>query len=430
MSADRAKKREDIRPVVWPTKEPDVLPPPERPAQQAQPEVRAEPSEDPGLPAGVLEDSSHAFVYRHAREAAAVVRTLIRRDEGAGTDQEPLAGMTTRQVVAALLSGLGVEVGAAVVGHLKYGEEDGEFVAGALAGEPEVTHATAMAVLEMVRQRIVAGDYLVEGGPGYAHELLETAHGGYRADRLIQRGTRTTEPRYDWLRQVPPERLAPFISHEHPQTQALILSQLDPMLSGAVLALLPERLQSDVSYRMATLQDVTPAALEEIDEALEHGLRDVIGRNQTVGGPKVLADTLNCAGAEAEANVLKQLDGQVPEVAEAVRNLMFVFADLDKLTDRELGEVAGAADAKIMATALKVADEQLRERILANASESRRAEIQKETEQLDALRLSQVEEAQLRVVQHTRQLEEHGKLTIVRGEPDDRIIEEPTADGE
>ena len=430
MSADTAKKHQDIRPVVWPTEEPEVSPPPERPVKHVEPEVSEAVDERPGLPAGVLEDSSHAFVYRHAGEAAAVVRTLIRRDEGAGTDQGPLVGMTTRQIVAALLSGLGVEVGGAVVGHLKYGEKDAEYVAGALAAEPEATHATAMAALEMVRQRIVAGDYLIDGGPAYAHELLEAAHGGYRADRLMQRGTRTTEPRYYWLKQVPPERLAPFISHEHPQTQALILSQLDPMLSGAVLALLPERLQSDVSYRVATLQNVTPAALEEIDEALEHGLRDVIGQSQMVGGPKVLADTLNCAGAKAESNVLNQIDAQDPEVAESVRNMMFVFADLAKMTNRELGEVAGAVDAKVMATAMKVTEDQLRERILANAGESRRAEIQKEIDQLDALRLSQVEEAQLRVVQHTRQLEEHGKVTLVRGEPDDRIIEEPAADGE
>ena len=111
-----------------------------------------------------------------------------------------------------------------------------------------------------------------------------------------------------------------------------------------------------------------------------------------------------------------------PEVAEAVRNLMFTFSDISKLTDRELQILLREVDQKDLVIALKAADEELKDKILGNMSERVRTFISEEMEFLGPMRLSEVEEVQLRIVQQVRQLEEQGQVTIVRGEADDTFV--------
>ena len=162
--------------------------------------------------------------------------------------------------------------------------------------------------------------------------------------------------------------------------------------------------------------------LREIERALEASLRDILGGNKDVGGPKVVADILNFTGSSVEKSVLDQLDGQDPEVAEAVRNLMFTFADIAKLTDRELQVLLREVDQKDLVIALKAAEQEMKDKILANMSERVRQFITEEMEFLGPMRLSEVEEVQLRIVQQVRQLEEQGQVTIVRGDSDDTLV--------
>jgi flagellar motor switch protein FliG len=224
------------------------------------------------------------------------------------------------------------------------------------------------------------------------------------------------------LKNAAPEQVAPFISHEHPQTIALILSQLNPGQAAGILAQLPSRMQADVSYRIATMENITPAVLKEIGRSLEASLRDILGGDQDVGGPKVLGDMLNMSGSSVEKNVLDQIDAQDPEVAEAVRNLMFVFNDMVKLTDRELQIVLRKVDQKDLVIALKAARPEVAEKILGNMSERVRNFIIEEMNFLGPMRLSEVEEVQLRIVHTVRQLEGQGELTIVRGDADDLFV--------
>jgi flagellar motor switch protein FliG len=123
-----------------------------------------------------------------------------------------------------------------------------------------------------------------------------------------------------------------------------------------------------------------------------------------------------------EKNVLDQMDAQDPEVAEAVRNLMFVFADIIKLTDREIQTLMREVDQKDLVIALKTASDELKEKILGNMSERVRTFITEEMEFLGPMRVSEVEEVQLRIVQQVRQLEEQGQITIVRGDAEDQFV--------
>jgi flagellar motor switch protein FliG len=115
------------------------------------------------------------------------------------------------------------------------------------------------------------------------------------------------------------------------------------------------------------------------------------------------------------------MDAQDPEVAESVRNLMFVFDDISKLTDREIQTLMREVDQKDLVVALKSASEELKDKILGNMSERVRTFITGELEFQGPMRLSEVEEVQ-RIVQQVRQLEEQGQVSIVRGDSDDQFV--------
>jgi len=224
-------------------------------------------------------------------------------------------------------------------------------------------------VLEEFEQNLLAGEWVAQGGMDFARGALERAVGPRKAQEILDRVANTVSSGFYMLKNVAPEQVAPFISHEHPQTIALILSQLDSAQAAGILSQLPERVQADVAYRISTMENITPAVLKEIEESLEASLRDILGGNQDVGGPKVVADILNLIGSTTEKNVLDQLDGHDPEVAEAVRNLMFTFADIAKLTDRELQLILQNVEQKDLIVGLKAADDELKSRFLANMSE-------------------------------------------------------------
>lgn len=370
------------------------------------------------MPAGLPADSTHAYLWQHAAAAAAVVRTILHGDErGDG----PLEGMNGAQIAAAVFIALGKDVGARVGRVLD--EEVMQVVARAVMESEAVAHSTGMHALEWVRQRIESGAYLDIGGQDYARALLEGVGGSAWAERTMRAARPESEPSgFYLLKGVAPDQIAPFMSHEHPQTIALILSQLEVKQSGAILALFPERLQADVAYRMATMEDIPPNVLRHIEESLESSLRDIMGSNVGVGGPKVVADMLNHSGRSVEKNVLDQMDAQDPHIAEAVRNLMFVFNDMVKLTDRELQIVLREIDVPDLVVALKAASQELLNRVLNNCSERVRESLIEEIEFIGPMRLSDVEAVQLRIVKLVRQLEERGEITIVRGDADNAFV--------
>ena len=218
------------------------------------------------------------------------------------------------------------------------------------------------------------------------------------------------------------ESIAPFISHEHPQSIALILSQLDADQASGILSQLPERLQPDVAYRIATMENIAPNVLKEMEMSLEETLKDMLGGNQDAGGPKVVADMLNLTGSSVEKNVLDNMENMDPNTAESVRNLMFVFEDILKLSDREIQILLREVDQKDLVIALKSSSEELKEKVLGNMSDRVRQFVTEEMDFTGPMRLSEVEEVQLRIVQMVRQLEEQGQITILSGDADDQFV--------
>ena len=263
------------------------------------------------LPAGVGEDSTHAFIFHHARGAAAVARTIILRDEGG-----PLDGMTSRQTVAALFCGLGEDVGSRVLQQLD--RDEMKFATEAIATQGTVTHVVAMRTLEHVRQRIVSGDYLEKGGKGYARRLLAAAVPAWQVERILE-GSLHEQTGFQLLSILEPTQVVSFIAPEHPETIALILTQVEPDKAAGILACLPEKLQQDVAYRIATIGSVSAETVDGIDESLAHMLSEAVQSSALTGGQQPLAAILNASGASVKKSVLDQLAKQDPDAAERLR---------------------------------------------------------------------------------------------------------------
>jgi flagellar motor switch protein FliG len=314
---------------------------------------------------------------------------------------------------------LGEEASGEVMKHLT--DYEIEEITQAIAGLKNISVEVMDGILEEFEQLLVAGEWISQGGLDFARQALERAVGPRKAQEILDRIS--SQPLgFQMLRNVPPDQIAPFISHEHPQSIALILSQLEPDQASGILAQLPERLQSDVAHRIATMENITPNVLSEIEESLEASLRDMLGGNQDVGGPKVVADILNLTGSTVEKNVLDNMDAQDPEVSESVRNLMFVFDDIAKLTDNDIQTLMREVDQKDLVIALKSASDEMKEKVLGNMSERVRTFITEEMAFQAPMRLSEVEEVQLRIVQQVRQLEEQGQVSIMKGDSDDQFV--------
>jgi flagellar motor switch protein FliG len=329
--------------------------------------------------------------------------------------------LSSRQKVAVLMIALGQDTTAEILKYLNdYEIED---IAQAIAELKTVTTEQEDEVLEEFEQLLMAGKYISMGGIEFARGALEKALGPRRAQQMLDRVSATTSGGFYLLRNIAPNQIAPFISKEHPQTIALILAQLDPNQAAGVLNILPEELQSDVTYRVATIENISPQVLREIEESLAAELQAIItGQVTEIGGPKKVAEILNMTGRSTEKAVLEKLDAQDPEIAEEIRNMMFTFDDIARLTDREIQLVLREVDTKDLAVALKGAQPEMQDRIFSNVSERVSTMIKEEMEFSGPVRLSDVEEVQLRIVQTVRQLEEAGQVTVTRGETQDVFV--------
>jgi flagellar motor switch protein FliG len=365
------------------------------------------------LPTGIAPDSVQALVWERPVEGVKLMRAMLNETpaEGQPASTERLArlcvalGQETAGELFKRMPGYEIEKITQAIAHLK-----------------TVPQEEVDALLEEFCQLMQTGEWINQGGVDFARQALERALGPNMAQDVLNRVVHNSSQGFYILNNVAPDQIAPFISYEHPQTVALILSQLEPAKAAGVLALLTERLQADVSYRISTMENVLPNVIRQIEESLEASLRDILGGDAVVGGPKVMADILNLTGSAVEKNVLDQIDAQDPEVSEGVRNLMFVFEDVRRMSDRDIQVLLQGIDEKDLAISLKAATEGLKDKVLGNMSEEARQRLTEEMEYIGPMRLTEVEEVQLKIVQSVRQLEEQRQVTIVRGEADDQFV--------
>ncbi len=329
--------------------------------------------------------------------------------------------LTGRQKVAIVIIALGPKAGAEVFKHLKPEEMDELTLEIAALGP--ISSELKQKVLNEFYETAVAQNYLTEGGLAYARSVLEQALGSERANEVLERLAAAIQVSpFEFLRRTDASQILNVVSNEHPQTVALILAYLPPDTAGQVVSSLPAELQSEVAMRLALMDRTAPEVIREIENVLERKLSKVINQDfTTAGGVKALVEVLGKVDRSTEKTILESLEEQSPELADEVRRLMFLFEDIVMLDDRSIQQVLREVDGKDLAIALKGQAENVQEKIFKNMS-SRAAEIIKEDlEFMGPVRVSQVEEAQQKIVAVIRKLEDAGTIIVARGGDDDLV---------
>lgn len=328
-----------------------------------------------------------------------------------------------RQKAAILLIALGPELSAKIFKHLK--EEEIEQLTLEIAATQQVSGGVRDTVLDEFHEMALAQEYISQGGIDYARELLERALGQQKAIEIMQRLTASLQVRpFDFIRKTDPSQLISFIQNEHPQTIALIMAYLNSDQAALVLSALPADTQSDVARRIAIMDRTSPDILKEVEKILERKLSSLVSQDYTVaGGLETVVDVLNRVDRATEKTIMESLEVQDPELAEEIKKRMFLFEDVILLDNRSIQRVLREVDAsKDLPLALKVASEEVKKKIFANLSKRAGDNLKENMEFLGPVRLRDVEEAQQKIVNIIRRLEEQGEVIIARGGGDEIVV--------
>lgn len=329
--------------------------------------------------------------------------------------------LTGRQKIAVLLVGLGEAAASRVFNTLT--QEEVEDITLEIASLRSVPPDVQEPVLEEFYNLMLAQSYISQGGVNYAKSVLEKALGVDRAREVLGNlsGIIRSTP-FDFLKKTDPVQVLSSIQAEHPQTIALILVYLEPSVGAQVIAGLPPDIQIDVAKRIATMDRTSPEMVREVERVIEQKLSTVLSTEfSQVGGLETLVQLLNNVDRSSEKAILENLEETDPELAEEIKKKMFVFEDIKMLDDRAIQQVLREVDMKDLALALKAATEEVREKIFKNMSQRASSNLQEEMEYMGPVRLKDVEDAQQRVVNIIRNLEEQGQIIVVRGAEDQFI---------
>ena len=260
------------------------------------------------------------------------------------------------------------------------------------------------------------------GGISYAKTLLDKAFGSQKADEFIRNLTAHTKP-FSNIRRVEPKQLVNFLSSEHPQTIALILSNLDSEQAATILNYLPREMQSDIAWRIATMERTSPEVVKEVEAVLENRLSGVSNKDFTsTGGIKDLVSILNMVDRGTEKRIIEALENEDPNLAEEVKKMLFVFEDIITLDDHSIQRIMQEVDFKDLALALKGANKEVGDKIFKNLSQRASEMLMEDIEFLGPVRVRDVEEKQQKIVQVIRKLDEAGEIIIARGGGQNALI--------
>ncbi len=327
------------------------------------------------------------------------------------------------QKAALLLIALNVENASEVFKHLDGAEI--EMISTEISKVKNIPSQTVDSVMEEFYSMVTAREYVLEGGIEYAQAVLEKSFGINRAVEIIEKVKNLTTLRgFDVLKKADSAQLVNFLSKEHPQTIALILSHLHPDQTAAALKELVEPIRTDVVYRIATLGKISPQTLKQIEKVVD----DMAGLSMSqslskIGGTKSLAAVLNRTNVSLSKEILTGLEQKDSEVAGEVKRLMFLFDDIVNIQDKDIQKILREVDRKDLALSLKIADEKLKQKIFANMSERASDLLKEELQYMGMVKLKEVEGAQAKIIDLVKALEESGEIALnMRGGSDEIYV--------
>ncbi len=264
--------------------------------------------------------------------------------------------------------------------------------------------------------------FLMRGGE-FLEEVATRVMGPEKARNLMAHLKRQTKSSVENLSEADPQTLANVIRKEHPQTIALLLAHTVTNKASSIIPLLPEELQVEVVLRIAKLENVTPDILNEVEQAIQDEILSMGNIESTnVGGVEMVAEMLNNMEKTYEKNILDELSETQPELADRIRQKMFTFDDLINVDGRGIQQILKEIENETLVIALKATSEELKCKIFGNMSKRAASMVEEDLQTKGPMRLSEVERAQMQIVNIAMRLEEEGKIIIAGGEGEDVLV--------
>lgn len=220
------------------------------------------------------------------------------------------------------------------------------------------------------------------------------------------------------LAYIPVENLINIIQGEHPQTIALILSYLPYEKAAEVLKSLPEELKIDVALRIVQIGQVDVEIVEELDKLIKKELSKIGGATRKCDGIETLANILNQVDGMTEESVLSHIENEDGDLADKVRQKMFVFEDLLQIENRHFRDILQNVDNQLLIKALKTTSDDMKDKVFSNLSERASEMLKEDMEVMGPVKLSEVEEAQQEIIKIAKRLESEGRIVLTKGGDD------------
>ena len=269
----------------------------------------------------------------------------------------------------------------------------------------------------------MSGSGAVMGSYEQTQRLLASFMPGDRVDSLMEeiRGP-AGRTMWDKLGNVNEAVLANYLKNEYPQTVAVVLSKIKPDHAARVLTSLPEDFALECVQRMLRMEPVQREILDKIEQTLRTEFMSNLARTSKRDSHELMADIFNSFDRQTEARFIGALEERSRDSAERIRSLMFVFEDLSKLDPGGVQTLLRADEKDSLALALKGASESLRELFFSNMSERASKIMREDMESMGPVRLKDVDQAQMAMVQVAKDLAAKGEIMLVGQGADDELI--------
>lgn len=317
---------------------------------------------------------------------------------------------------AILLMSMGEQAAAQIMKHM--GPKEVQRVGEAMATTRNVSREQVNEVLHSFAETAGHETALGVGSEDYMRNVLVGALGEDKANNLIDRILLGRSSKgLEALKWMEPRAIAEIVRLEHPQIIAIVLSYMEPDQSAEVLSLLPENMRPDVLMRIASLDGIQPAALQELDDILDKQFSGTSGqlKSSSVGGTKTAANILNFMDTAVETGIMERVKESDPDLGTTIEDLMFVFDNLAEVDDRSIQALLREVSSDTLIVALKGADDAVKEKILKNMSKRAAEMLRDDLEARGPVRVSEVEEAQKEILAVARRMAEAGDLSLGGG---------------
>lgn len=316
---------------------------------------------------------------------------------------------------AILLMTLGEQTAASVLRHMDV--EEVQKLGTAMAGLSDVPRERVTDVLGQMLVAVQGKTPIGFGTTDYLRKVLTDSIGERRANVLLGRIIKGRESTgIDALKWMDPKAVAEVIKNEHPQIIATILAHLPSQQAADVLRSFDPAVQADIAIRVARLDEVPEAALQELDALVERQTKEATNvKTARLGGIKAAADMINLLGPAAQGTMIETIKAEDAELGEQIKDALFVFENLLKVDDRGMQMILREVQADTLSTALKAADEEVTEKIFKNMSKRAAEILRDDIAAKGPVRLSDVEQAQKEILAVALRLAEEGTIMLASG---------------